>query len=177
MKNPTYWGKDENGDQLPYLDGVEFIYSPDTAGQIEGLQGGALNWVGGITSEQKQIVEADPNLKTITTLDQLLQLELQIRVDQGAGKDLRSSARRCGTAPTARPSSTWWRRAWATPGNGTFVGPAYKAYYLARAARVRPGDGQAAARRGGLRRRRRRSSSSRRRPTRSRPSPPPGRRR
>jgi peptide/nickel transport system substrate-binding protein len=52
VKNPTYWGKDESGTQLPYLDEVDFVFSPDTAGQLEGLQGGALNWVGGLSSEQ-----------------------------------------------------------------------------------------------------------------------------
>ena len=67
VKNPTYWQKDESGQQLPYLDGVDFVYSPDTAGQIEGLQGGSLNWVGGLTAEQKQTVEANPSLKVITT--------------------------------------------------------------------------------------------------------------
>src|SRR5665647_1614369 len=58
MKNPTYWGKDAQGNQLPYLDEVDFIYSPDIAGQVEGLQGGSLNWVGGLSSEQKLAVDA-----------------------------------------------------------------------------------------------------------------------
>ena len=39
-KNPDYWGKDAQGNQLPYLDEVDFIYSPDMAGQVAGLQGG-----------------------------------------------------------------------------------------------------------------------------------------
>ena len=71
-KNPNYWGKDANGQQLPYLDGIQFVYTPDIAGQIEGLQGGSLDWVGGLTSELKQTVEANPSLKTITSDDQLL---------------------------------------------------------------------------------------------------------
>ncbi len=28
-KNPTYWGKDEEGTQLPYLDGVDLVVLPD----------------------------------------------------------------------------------------------------------------------------------------------------
>ncbi len=127
VKYPQYWDKAENGDQLPYFDGVDFIYSPDTAGQIEGLQGGALDWVGGITSEQKQVVESDPMLKTITSVTNYLNC-LQIRVDQGAGKDLK--VRQALWAGTDRQAIIdLVAPGVGEPGNGTFVGPAYQAYY------------------------------------------------
>ena len=126
-KNPTYWLKDDSGQQLPYLDGVEFIYSPDTAGQIEGLQGGALNWVGGLSAEQKQTVEANPSLKTTTVNTNYLN-SLQIRVDQGAGKDLKvRQALRAGTDLQAIVDLV--APGVGLAGNGTFVGPAYEAYY------------------------------------------------
>jgi peptide/nickel transport system substrate-binding protein len=126
-KNPTYWQKDESGQQLPYLDGIEFIYSPDTAGQIEGLQGGALNWVGGLTAEQKQTVEANPSLKVITTNTNYMNA-LQIRVDQGAGKDLK--VRQALWAGTDRQAIVdLVAPGVGVAGNGTFVGPAYAAYY------------------------------------------------
>jgi peptide/nickel transport system substrate-binding protein len=127
VKNPTYWAKDENGDPLPYLDEVDFVYSPDTAGQIEGLQGGALNWVGGLSSEQKQTVEADPNLKTITQATNYC-FELQIRTDQGPGKNLAfRQALMYGTDRQAIVDLV--APGVGDPGNGTLVGPAYKAYY------------------------------------------------
>lgn len=127
VKNPTYWQKDESGQQLPYLDGVEFIYSPDTAGQIEGLQGGALNWVGGLSSEQKQTVEANPSLKVITTNTNYMNA-LQIRVDQGAGKDVK--VRQALWAGTDRQAIIdLVAPGVGVPGNGTFVGPAYEAYF------------------------------------------------
>ncbi len=127
-KNPDYWGKDESGTQLPYLDGVEFVYSPDTAGQLEGLQGGSLNWVGGLTSEQKQTAEASASLKTITTETNYC-YELQIRTDEGPGKDLAlrqalmTGTDRQGIVDLVAPGV-------GVPGNGTLVGPAYSAYYL-----------------------------------------------
>jgi peptide/nickel transport system substrate-binding protein len=127
--NSDYWGTDENGTKLPYLDGVEFVYSPDTAGQIEGLRGGTLNWVGGITADQKATVEADPNLKTISTPTNYCN-ELQIRVDQepGSKKEFRQAlwygTDRQAIIDLAAPGV-------ADPGNGTLVGPAYKNYYLA----------------------------------------------
>jgi peptide/nickel transport system substrate-binding protein len=126
-KNPTYWQKDEDGAALPYLDGLEFIYSPDTAGQIEGLQGGALNWVGGLTAEQKQIVESNPDLKVITANTNYMNA-LQIRVDQGAGKDAKvRQALWLGTDRQAIVDLV--APGVGVAGNGTFVGPAYEAYH------------------------------------------------
>ncbi|NLE23232.1 MAG: ABC transporter substrate-binding protein [Actinobacteria bacterium] len=126
-KNLSYWQKDADGNALPYLDGVEFIYSPDTAGQIEGLQGGALNWVGGLTAEQKQTIEANPSLKVITTKTNYMNA-LQIRVDQGAGKD--KAVRQALWAGTDRQAIVdLVAPGVGVAGNGTFVGPAYEAYY------------------------------------------------
>ena len=127
-KNPTYWGKDADGNQLPYLDEVDFVYSPDTAGQISGLQGGSLNWVGGLSSEQKLTVESSPDLKTETT-DTNYCFELQIRVDQGPGKEL--AFRQALMAGTDRQAIIdLVAPGVATAGNGTLVGPAYADYYL-----------------------------------------------
>jgi peptide/nickel transport system substrate-binding protein len=125
--NPDYWAKDANGNKLPYLDGIEFVYSPDTAGQIEGLQGGSLNWVGGLSSEQKQTVEANSNLKTITTATNYC-YELQIRCDHGPGAKL--AFRQALMAGTDRASIVnLVAPGVGQPGNGTLVGPVYKAYY------------------------------------------------
>jgi peptide/nickel transport system substrate-binding protein len=127
-KNPTYWGKDADGNQLPYLDEIDFVYSPDTAGQISGLQGGSLNWVGGISSEQKMTVESSPELKTESTETNYC-YELQIRVDQGPGKEL--AFRQALMAGTDRQAIIdLVAPGIAAPGNGTLVGPAYSEYYL-----------------------------------------------
>ena len=128
MKNPTYWGKDAQGNQLPYLDEVDFIYSPDIAGQVEGLQGGSLNWVGGLSAEQKQAVEGNTSLKTVTTETNYC-FELQIRCDQKPGSDIR--VRQAIMAGTDRQALVdLVAPGVAVPGNGTLVGPAYKADYL-----------------------------------------------
>jgi len=129
VKNPLYWRKDAQANQLPYFDEVDFIYSPDTAGQIEGLQAGALDWVGGISSEQKPTVDGDPSLKTITTLSNLC-FQLQIRCDVGPGKKLPfRQALMAGTDLKALVGAA--DPGVAVRGNGTFVGPGYKADYLA----------------------------------------------
>jgi peptide/nickel transport system substrate-binding protein len=128
MKNPTYWGKDAQGNQLPYLDEVDFIYSPDIAGQVAGLQGGSLNWVGGLSSEQKQVVDGSSSLKTKTATTNYC-FELQIRTDQKPGSSLQfrqaimAGTDRQAIVDLAAPGV-------ANPGNGTLVGPAYKNDYL-----------------------------------------------
>ena len=128
MKNPTYWGKDAQGNQLPYLDEVDFIYSPDVAGQVEGLQGGSLNWVGGLSSEQKQAVEGNASLKTVTTATNYC-FELQIRCDQKPGSDIK--VRQALMAGTDRQAIIdLVAPGVADAGNGTLVGPAYKADFL-----------------------------------------------
>ena len=176
VKYPQYWQKAANGDQLPYFDEVDFIYSPDTAGQIEGLQGGALDWVGGITSEQKQVVESDPTLKTITSATNYLRLPA----------DPRRPGRRQG--PQVPPGAVGRHR---PPGHhrprGSRRGRAGQRHLR------RPGLQGVLRRHAGRSRTTRRTPRScsprrgiptastsswwRRPPTRSRPSPPPGRRR
>ncbi|MFA4965069.1 MAG: ABC transporter substrate-binding protein [Thermoleophilia bacterium] len=127
-KNPSYWGTDAEGNKLPYLDEVDFIYSPDIAGQVEGLQGGTLNWVGGLTAEQKQTVETNTSLKTVSTPTNYC-FELQIRTDQKPGSDLR--VRQAIMAGTDRQAIIdLVAPGLAEPGNGTLVGPAYAADYL-----------------------------------------------
>ena len=128
VKNPTYWGKDEQGDQLPYLDEIDFIYSPEKSAQIEGLLGGQLDWVGGLTAEQKQTIEAGQGFQILTSTTNYC-FELQIRCDQGPGADLKfrqalwAGTDRQAIVDLAAPGV-------ADPGNGTLVGPAYSQYYL-----------------------------------------------
>ena len=125
---PDYWGVDENGEKLPYVDGVEFIYSPDTAGQIEGLQGGSLDWVGGLSAAQKETVEANPSLKISTTETNYCN-ELQIRTDVEPGSKL--AFRQALMAGTDRQAIIdLVAPGVADAGNGTLVGPAYADYYL-----------------------------------------------
>jgi len=128
-KNPDYWEKDASGNQLPYLDELTIVYSADSAGQVEGLQGGAINWVGGLSSEQALTVETDPSLK-LTTAPSNQHYTVQIRCDQGPGKELAfrqalmAGTDRQGIVDLVAPGV-------GDPGNGTQVGPAYGSAYLA----------------------------------------------
>lgn len=44
-RNQDYWLKDENSKQLPYLDGLEFIFMEDQSAQVEALRGGQLDYL------------------------------------------------------------------------------------------------------------------------------------
>lgn len=52
-KNPTYWRKDKDGTQLPYLDNLEFRPIADQESRNKSLQGGTLNMMH--TSDTKGI--------------------------------------------------------------------------------------------------------------------------
>ncbi len=128
VKNPHYWGKDAQGNQLPYLDEIDYIYSPDIAGQVASLQGGALDFVPNLDTEQAQEVNGSASLKTISTSTNYC-FELQIRCDQKPGSSLMvrqallEGTNLPGIVALVAPGG-------ATPGNGTLVGPAYKSDYL-----------------------------------------------
>ena len=65
VKNPTYWGKDASGKQLPYMDAVEWVMISDSAAATLQMQSGAVD-VQAITSFQgSQALYSDPNLKIL----------------------------------------------------------------------------------------------------------------
>ena len=61
-RNPSYWRKDAKGNQLPYLDGIEFIFLADASAQVEALRGGQVDYLIYLPSEYVQTVASDPNL-------------------------------------------------------------------------------------------------------------------
>jgi ABC-type transport system substrate-binding protein len=44
-KNPTYWKKDANGGQLPYLDAIRFVPIPDSKASLSSLQAGDVDMI------------------------------------------------------------------------------------------------------------------------------------
>ncbi len=58
-RNPNYWMKDADGNQLPYLDGMEFIFMGDTTAQVEALRGGQIDYLIYLPSEYVAVLEGD----------------------------------------------------------------------------------------------------------------------
>ena len=63
VKNPTYWGKDSSGTQLPYLDGIDFVMIQDEAAANAQLQAGAIDVEPQTVYQGAQALFADPNLR------------------------------------------------------------------------------------------------------------------
>ncbi len=131
-KNSYFDLKDASGNALPYLDEIQLIFSPDLGGQVEALRGGQLNFVGGLTTEFADTLEADPGTRVITN-DSNMHWALHMRSDAGhlASDNRIRQALKKGTDQQAIINAV--RPGLAAPGNGfTPVGPAYADYYLDR---------------------------------------------
>jgi peptide/nickel transport system substrate-binding protein len=62
-KNPSYWGKDDKGNQLPYLDGLEYVMVEDNSAQNLQLQSGAIDCQPQTIFQGAQALFSDPNLR------------------------------------------------------------------------------------------------------------------
>ena len=62
-KNPTYWGKDAAGNQLPYLDKVTWVMVQDESAANLQLQSGAVDFQPQTVFQGSQALFADPNLR------------------------------------------------------------------------------------------------------------------
>ena len=63
VKNPTYWGKDAAGNQLPYLDQVTWVMVQDESSANLQLQSGAVDFQPQTVFQGSQALFADPNLR------------------------------------------------------------------------------------------------------------------
>jgi peptide/nickel transport system substrate-binding protein len=128
VKNPNYWGTDADGNQLPYLDGVTFIFSPDEGSQVAALQGGQAQFVAGLTAELAAQIEADAALKVLNTPSNF-HLLIRIRSDREPGNSVElRQALKMGTDIQGLIDIV--RPGYATVGNLTPVGEVYGDYYL-----------------------------------------------
>jgi peptide/nickel transport system substrate-binding protein len=129
-RNPDYWMKDDQGRRLPLLDEIQFIFSPDAAGQVEALRGDQVQFVAGLTSELVDSIKTDSKLKVITGPASAFHYVIHLRSDTGrlaadprVRKALQLGTDHQGLIDQVRPGL-------AVVGNGTPVGPVYGDYYL-----------------------------------------------
>lgn len=132
-KNPRYWMKDASGYALPYLDQIVLVFAPELAGQVNALQGGQAQFVGGLTSELVDAVKANSKLQVLTGPSSAFHYVIHMRSDSGRpASDVKiRQALQLGTDHQGLIDQV--RPGLAVVGNGTPVGPAYGDYYLDRA--------------------------------------------
>jgi peptide/nickel transport system substrate-binding protein len=130
LESPDYWMKDANGESLPYVDEIDFIFSPDLAGQVEALRGDQVQFVGGLTSELVDSLQSDSAIAVITGPSSAFHYVIHMRSDAGhVASDVRvRRALQLGTDHQGLIDQV--RPGLAVVGNGTPVGPAYGEYYL-----------------------------------------------
>ncbi len=62
-RSPNYWGKDDQGRQLPFVEGWEFVVVPDAAARQAGFRTGKLDWGSYGTIDQTQaLLRTNPNI-------------------------------------------------------------------------------------------------------------------
>jgi len=64
-KDPNYWGKDDQGNQLPYLDGFEVHYIPDMMVAQAALESGEIDLTGPVDKAIVEKVMSDPNYQVL----------------------------------------------------------------------------------------------------------------
>lgn len=64
-KNVNFWGLDEAGTTLPYLDGVTFQFYPEPAARTTAIQTGNADWIEYVPAADAAILEADSNVNIV----------------------------------------------------------------------------------------------------------------
>lgn len=81
LRNPTYWGMDKHGNQLPYLDGVRFSFIKDKMSELLEFKQGRLDMVFRLPLEMRdEIVSREGQLQgeyKKYQLQQKLQMDIQ----------------------------------------------------------------------------------------------------
>lgn len=75
-RNPDYWATDDNGEQLPYLDSIEFVPVPDSEARVNGLLSGGYDMI--ITADPPAIaqLEAEADNGTVEVTQTLTDAEV-----------------------------------------------------------------------------------------------------
>lgn len=87
-RNPNYWLKDEEGNQLPYLDGMEFLFLSDPSAQIEALRGGQVDYLFYLPAESVPTLEGNPDV-TVYQSPSSASMVLRMRSDRKPADDVR----------------------------------------------------------------------------------------
>lgn len=65
-RNPNYWMQGEDGQSLPYLDGMEWIFLAEASAQVDALRGGQVDFLNYLTPEYVQPLKDDAEISVKT---------------------------------------------------------------------------------------------------------------
>jgi len=64
-KNEAYWGTDADGNALPYLDGITFLFFPEPTARTTAVQTGNVDWIEYVPAPDVDILRADPGVEVV----------------------------------------------------------------------------------------------------------------
>jgi peptide/nickel transport system substrate-binding protein len=127
-RNPNYWMKDADGNQLPYLDGMQFIFNSDPSAQVEALRGGQADYLLYFPAEFAKTIQSDPNLYLITKPSNTTYV-IRMRVDHAPfNNPLVVQAFKAAVDRNAILQTAYGGL--GVTGRDTPIGPGYADYYL-----------------------------------------------
>jgi peptide/nickel transport system substrate-binding protein len=100
VKNPTYWGKDASGNQLPYMDQVDWVLVQDESAANLQLQSGAIDLQQQTVFQGSQALFADPNLRVdIYPGSGIREVAFNVTKDPWQKKEVRQAVAYCLDRP------------------------------------------------------------------------------
>ncbi len=64
-RNENYWGSDADGNQLPYLDGITFVFYPDPTARTTAIQTGNADFIEYVPAPDIALLQADSNVQVV----------------------------------------------------------------------------------------------------------------
>lgn len=127
-RNPNYWMVDDEGTQLPYLDGIEYLFMADQSAQVEALRGGQVDYILALPAEFVPSLEENADI-TVYRKASNYHYPIRMRSDQGPAADNRvREALKLGTDRQAILEGAIGGL--GVTGRDTPIGPAFSNYYL-----------------------------------------------
>jgi peptide/nickel transport system substrate-binding protein len=65
VRSGDFWGTDETGRRLPYLDRIEFVFIPDPVARVTALRTGAVDWIEYVPNSEVQALRGDRNVEVV----------------------------------------------------------------------------------------------------------------
>lgn len=127
-RNPNYWRKDSEGNQLPYLDGIVYLFLSEPSAQVEALRGGQVDYLMYLPPEHVKSVENDPNLVVYQKPSNTHYI-IHMRSDRKPFSDVR--VRQAVKSAIDRKSILIGAfEGLGVTGRDSFLGPAFSDFYL-----------------------------------------------
>jgi peptide/nickel transport system substrate-binding protein len=126
-RNPNYWRDDDQGNPLPYLDGLELIVIPDKAAAMEALRSGQIDFLYEPPAESLEMFKNEPNL-VLYTKPSATHYPIRMRADVPPFNDVRvRQALKLGTDRQEILEAAF--EGFGVVGRDTPISPAYGDYY------------------------------------------------